>query len=110
MFTGVRNAHLFPVFKEKVIVELSRRQSGGVEEVALRNEEGRLEIRFRAGSSFRMVLLNKKTGVRVVVHGGDFTLSEPHQELMACPSRMESCDIKFRGTMGSAQDDALKPL
>ena len=49
---------------------------------------------------------NKETAVRVVVRGGDFTLSDHHLEKVALPNWIESWnDTNLRGIMSSGRDD-----
>ena len=109
MFLSVRKAHLIPVCKEKVFVELPdgkevrlkkllygmRKAAGSWEEFCT---ETLVEKGFQPGSSCPVVFFNKETAVRV--HGDDFAFAGHHLGSVALLDRMESwCDMKLLGDL-----------
>ena len=120
MFVDVRKAHLIPKCDDDVYVRLPEEFGGkvvklrrwlyGMRKAANRWEEHYTtklrEVGFVQGTASPVVFFNPTTGVRCVVHGDDFTFSGRHRELDVVRRWMEGwCEIKFRGIMGSADDD-----
>ena len=120
MFVDVRKAHLIPPCDEEVYVKLPeefgcrvvklRRWLYGMRRAANRWEEFYTkklkEAGFIQGVASPVIFYNPVTGVRVVVHGDDFTYSGKHRQLEIVRKWMESwCEIKFRGIMGSGSGD-----
>ena len=123
MFIDVRKAHLNARCEEDVYVELPeefgvgrgvcgklRRWLYGMRKAAAGWEdhyaEKLEEVGFVRGSAAPTVFFNKATGVRVVVHGDDFTFSGVKEELVKLQILMEEWyEIKFRGIMGSGLED-----
>ena len=120
MFVDVRKAHLIPPCDEDVYVRLPeefgcrvvklRRWLYGMRRAANRWEEFYTkklkEAGFIQGVASPVIFYNPVTGVRVVVHGDDFTYSGKHRHLEAIRKWMEGwCEIKFRGIMGSGVGD-----
>ena len=122
MFIDVRKAHLNAVCDEEEWVELPeemwewgkyatlRRWLYGMRKAAAGWEAdyaGRLgAIGFRRGRGAPTLFVNLVTGVRVVVHGDDFTCSGRRKELEAVRQKMrEWYDIKDRGIMGSSVNE-----
>jgi hypothetical protein len=61
---------------------------------------------FRRGKAVPTVFYNEVTGVRVVVHGDDFTMSGERKQLEAVREKMKGWyDIKDRGIMGSGNGE-----
>ena len=122
MFIDVRKAHLNAKCDEEEWVELPedfkqygrfarlRRWLYGMRKAASGWEEDYsdrlLKIGFIRGKSASTVFWNKNTGVRIVVHGDDFTMSGTRKALMGIKEKLEEWyDIKFRGIMGSEADE-----
>ena len=122
MFIDVKKAHLNAVCEEDVWVELPpefweygkyarlRRWLYGMRKAAAGWEDnyaGRLEsVGFRRGIGAPTVFYNPKTGVRVVVHGDDFTFAGVRGELEKMRRRMaEWYEVKERGIMGSDEGE-----
>jgi hypothetical protein len=122
MFIDVRKAHLNGICEEEEWVELPeefwewgrfarlRRWLYGMRKAAAGWEEdysSRLErCGFRTGKAAPTVFFNHATGVRVVVHGDDFTFSGTRRELEKMQARMsEWYEVKDRGIMGSGVDE-----
>ena len=122
MFIDVKKAHLNAICDEEEWVELPeelwkwgryarlRRWLYGMRKAASGWEEDyskRLEAEgFRRGKAAPTLFWNPRTGVKVVVHGDDFTMSGVKGELEAMRRKMaEWYDIKDRGIMGSAGDE-----
>ena len=72
------------------------------------NYAGKLESAgFRRGIGAPTVFFDPKTGVRVVVHGDDFTFAGVKSELVKIRRRMaEWYEIKDRGIMGSEEGES----
>ena len=69
-------------------------------------EEGFAEAKERPRCFF-----NAQTAVRLVVHGDDFTHSKSKKELEKIKGKLEEwCDIKDRGTMGTAKRERSRRL
>jgi hypothetical protein len=61
---------------------------------------------FRRGKAVPTVFYNEVTGVRIVVHGDDFTMSGEKKQLEKVREKMkEWYDIKDRGIMGSGNGE-----
>ena len=120
MFIDVRKAHLIPRCEEDVYVRLPeefgfkvvklRRWLYGMRKAANRWEDHYTrklrEAGFIQGVASPVVFYNPVTSVRCVVHGDDFTFSGRHRELEAVRRWIKGwCDIKFRGIMGSGEED-----
>ena len=114
MFIDVRKAHLNGICEEEEWVELPeemwkwgryarlRRWLYGMRKAASRWEEefaGKFEAAgFVRGKAAPTIFRNDKTGVKVVVHGDDFTMSGVKEELVEMRRKMEGWyDITFRG-------------
>ena len=122
LFVDVRKAHLNAVCEEEVWVELPsefwewgrfarlrrwlygmRKAASGWEDDYARRLEG---CGFRRGVGAPTVFWNKATGVRVVVHGDDFTFAGVRKELDRMKNEMENWyDVKLRGIMGSGEGE-----
>ena len=64
------------------------------------------KVGFARGKGVPTSLYNKTTGVRVVVHGDDFTFSGTRRQLEKVRKLMaEWYDVKDRGIMGSGNDE-----
>ena len=64
-------------------------------------------VGFARGKSAPTVFYNKVSGLRLVVHGDDFTFSGVERELRQMKKKMEEWyEVKFRGILGSGKDDA----
>ena len=122
MFIDVRKAHLNAICDEEEWVELPaefwrwgrfarlRRWLYGMRKAAAGWEEDysrRLaEVGFKRGRGAPTVFVNEKTGVRLVVHGDDFTFSGERGELEKMKVTMaEWYEIKDRGIMGSEMNE-----
>ena len=122
MYIDVKKAHLNAVCEEEVWVELPpefwefgkygrlkrwlygmRKAAAGWEE----NYAGRLESAgFKRGIGAPTVFHNPRTGVRVVVHGDDFTFAGVREELEKVREKMkEWYEVKDRGIMGSEEGE-----
>ena len=122
LFIDVRKAHLNARCDEEAWVELPeefhqwgqyarlRRWLYGMRKAASGWEDDyakRLESAgFTRGVGAPTVFVNKTTGVRVVVHGDDFTFAGVKHELEKVKALMEGWyEIKMRGIMGSAPEE-----
>ena len=122
MFIDVRKAHLNAKCDEEEWVELPeefekygiyatlRRWLYGMRKAASGWEEDYadklVKDGFVRGKSAPTVFWNRSTGVKLVVHGDDFTFSGTRKELENMRRRMgEWYDIKDRGLMGSGKDE-----
>ena len=122
MFIDVRKAHLNAKCEDEEWVALPeecwelgryarlRRWLYGMRKAAAGWEEEYasklIDEGFERGRGAPTVFHNKKSGVRLVVHGDDFTFAGVKKELQKMKVKMrEWYDIKDRGTMGSDEDD-----
>ena len=122
MFINVRKAHLNAKCDEEEWVELPeefdnygryaklRRWLYGMRKAASSWEEDYadklVKDGFARGKSAPTVFWNRSTGVKLVVHGDDFTFSGTRKEQEKMRRRMgEWYDIKDRGLMGSGKDE-----
>jgi hypothetical protein len=122
MFIDVSEAHLNAFCNEEVYVELPedferpgecgrlKRWLYGMRPAASGWEDhytDKLESeKFVRGVAAPTVFYNEGTGVRVVVHGDDFTFSGEEDALLKIKNKMEEWyAIKLRGIMGSALKD-----
>ena len=122
MFIDVRKAHLNAKCEDEEWVALPeecwelgryarlRRWLYGMRKAAAGWEEEYasklIDEGFERGREAPMVFHNRKSGVRLVVHGDDFTFAGVKKELQKMKVKMrEWYDIKDRGTMGSDEDD-----
>ena len=122
MFLDVRKAHLNAECNEEEWVELPeefwewgkyarlRRWLYGMRKAAAGWEENYVSRLvgegFRRGIGAPSVFYNARSGVRVVVHGDDFTFAGTRRELESARDMMRGWyDIKDRGIMGSDQGE-----
>ena len=122
MFIDVRKAHLNAKCDEEEWVALPEECWGmgryarlkrwlyGMRKAAAGWEEEYanklVDVGFERGRGAPTAFHNRRSGVRVVVHGDDFTFAGEGEELQKMKTRMrEWYDIKDRGTMGSDVDD-----
>ena len=124
MFIDVKKAHLNGVVEQGVDVYIEllweagargkcgklRRWLYGMRPAASAWEKDycdKLEaVSFRRGRAAPTVLYNPETGVRVVVHGDDFTFIVKAKELSAIQELMSSWySLKGRGVMGPDKHD-----
>ena len=122
MFIDVRKAHLNAECNEEEWVELPeefwrwgrwariKRWLYGMRKAAAGWEQHYVEkltgAGFRRGVGAPTVFYNAGTGVRVVVHGDDFTFAGVREELEKVRDMMRDWyDIKMRGIMGSGNDE-----
>ena len=76
--------------------------AGWEEEYATKFES----IGYTRGVAAPTVFMNEETGVRLVVHGDDFSFCGSRRELEKVRTQMaEWWDIKDRGIMGSEEDE-----
>ena len=122
MFIDVRKAHLNPTCDDEEWVELPeefwswgryaklKRWLYGMRKAASAWEEDYvdklLKVGFKRDKSASTVFWNETTGVRLVVHGDDFTFSGEEHHLNEMKRLMgDWYEIKDRGTMGSGTFD-----
>ena len=122
MFVDVKKAHLNAECDEEEWVELPmefwkwgryarlRRWLYGMRRAAVGWEDHYAEklesIGFRRGIGAPTVFVNEVTGVRVVVHGDDFTFAGVKDELIKVKNAMaEWYEIKMRGILGSEPNE-----
>lgn len=120
MFIDVKKAHLNGRCEEPVYVELPMGFKGqfarinrwlyGMRKAAVSWEDDfadKLTCEgFQRGQGAPTVFFNPVSGVRLVVHGDDFTFAGIDKELQAIKGKMAQWwDIKDRGTMGGHRKD-----
>ena len=122
MLIDVRKAHLNAPCEDEVYVELPkeagapgkcgklRRWLYGMRPAAAGWEKEYVTklatVGFVRGKYSPVVFYNKETGVRLAVHGDDFTFTGNKGELLKVKSKMEEWwDLKFRGMLGGEPGD-----